>query len=59
MQTVIMELPGSVSVYDAVIAKAAELANVDRLITINEAHFLHVWPAGTGRIASPLSVMPP
>ena len=27
------------AVYDAVIAKAAELAQVDRLITLNEAHF--------------------
>jgi predicted nucleic acid-binding protein len=47
------------TVYDAVIAKAAELAQVDRLITINDAHFLQVWPGGAGRIASPLSVAPP
>ena len=46
-------------VYDALIAKAAELADVDRLVTINETHFLQVWPAGAGRIVSPLSVAPP
>jgi predicted nucleic acid-binding protein len=47
------------AVYDAVIAKTAELAQVDRLITLNEAHFLRVWPSGASRIASPLSAAPP
>ena len=47
------------AVYDAVIAKAAELAQVERLVTLNEAHFQHVWPAGADRIVSPLSVAPP
>jgi predicted nucleic acid-binding protein len=47
------------AVYDAVIAKAAELAQVDRLVTLNEAHFLRVWPGGAGRIVSPLSAAPP
>ena len=47
------------AVYDAVIAKAAELVEVDRLITFNEAHFQQVWPHGAGRIVSPLSSSPP
>jgi predicted nucleic acid-binding protein len=47
------------AVYDAVIAKAAELARVDRLVTLNEAHFHQVWPGGANRIVSPLSVAPP
>ena len=38
------------TVYDAVIAKAAELAQVDRLVTLNEADFQRVWPGGAGRI---------
>jgi predicted nucleic acid-binding protein len=47
------------AVYDAVIAKAAELAKVDRLVTLNEAHFQRVWPRGASRIVSPLSAAPP
>lgn len=47
------------AVYDAVIAKAAELAQVDRLVTPNEAHFQRVWPSGAGRIVTPLSTAPP
>ena len=47
------------TVYDAVIAKAAELAEVDRLVTLNEAHFQRVWPSGASRIVSPLSAAPP
>jgi len=46
-------------VYDAVIAKAAELAQVDHLVTLNDARFRRVWPAGGTRIVSPLSVAPP
>jgi predicted nucleic acid-binding protein len=46
-------------VYDAVIAKAAELAKVDRLVTLNEAHFQQVWPSGASRIVSPLAFAPP
>ncbi len=45
-------------VYDAVIAKVAELSAVDRLVTLNLEHFQKVWPAGAGRIISPLSVAP-
>jgi predicted nucleic acid-binding protein len=47
------------AVYDAVIAKAAELAQVDRLVTLNEAHFQRVWPSGASRIISPLLAAPP
>jgi predicted nucleic acid-binding protein len=46
-------------IYNGVIAKAAELAQVDCLVTLNEAHFRQVWPAGASRIISPLSVAPP
>lgn len=46
-------------VYDAIIARAAELAGVDRLITINEKHFLAVWPGGAARVRSPLTNGPP
>ena len=46
-------------IYDAIIAKAAELAQIDQLVTLNEAHFHRVWPAGSGKIVSPLSVSPP
>lgn len=46
-------------VYDAIIAKAAQLAQVDRLLTINESHFHKVWPAGSSKIASPLLVAAP
>jgi predicted nucleic acid-binding protein len=47
------------AVYDAIIAKAAELAQVDRLVTLNEPHFHHVWPSGSGCIVSPLLEAPP
>jgi hypothetical protein len=35
-------------IYDAIIAKIADTAQVDRLITVNVAHFQRVWPAGGG-----------
>jgi predicted nucleic acid-binding protein len=50
---------GGGAVYDAIIAKAAELGQADRLVTLNETHFHKVWPAGVGKIVSPLSVPPP
>jgi len=40
-------------VYDALIAKAAELAKADRLITLNEADFRRAWPDGADRIGAP------
>jgi hypothetical protein len=45
-------------VYDGVIARAAELAMVDQLVTLNVAHFQRVWPAGAGRIVSALTSPP-
>ena len=47
------------AVYDAIIAKAADLAQVDHLLTLNESHFQSVWPAGSRKIVSPLLVAPP
>ena len=47
------------AVYDAVIARAAELGSVDQLLTLNIAHFQQVWIGGSGRIASPQTVFPP
>ena len=46
------------AVYDAVMARAAELAPVDRLVTLNEAHLRRVWPQGAGRIGSPSALTP-
>ena len=46
-------------VYDGLIARVAELAGVDLLVTFNVSHFLQVWPAGAGRIVSPLTTLPP
>ncbi|MCP4674752.1 MAG: type II toxin-antitoxin system VapC family toxin, partial [Deltaproteobacteria bacterium] len=47
------------AVYDAVIARAAEQARVDRLVTLNDAHFQRVWPDGAERVVSPVSLAPP
>ncbi|MGH7200001.1 MAG: type II toxin-antitoxin system VapC family toxin [Planctomycetaceae bacterium] len=46
------DLPGGL-IYDAVIAKAAELANVDYVATFNVGHFQRVWPARAGQIQAP------
>lgn len=46
-------------VYDGIIAKAAELSNVDKLVTINDVHFQKVWPAGSVRIVNPTKSAPP
>ena len=46
-------------VYDAMIARVAELAGVDWLVTLNVSHFVAVWPGGRSRIVSPLSMSPP
>jgi predicted nucleic acid-binding protein len=40
-------------VYDALIARVAENARVDRLVTLNEADFRRAWPEGTDRITGP------
>jgi predicted nucleic acid-binding protein len=47
------------AVYDAIIARVAELAGVDHLVTFNVADFQRVWPAGTARIVSPQTQLPP
>jgi predicted nucleic acid-binding protein len=40
-------------VYDALIARAAEIAQADRLVTLNESHFHRAWPEGRDRITGP------
>lgn len=47
------------AVYDAVIAKAAERAGVDLLLTLNVNHFQRVWPGGASRVVSPVAMTPP
>jgi predicted nucleic acid-binding protein len=47
------------AVYDGVIAKAAELAQVDLLLTLNVRHFQRIWPNGASRVVSPLAMPPP
>jgi predicted nucleic acid-binding protein len=46
-------------VYDAIIAKAAELAQVDQLVTLNEADFLRAYPSVASRLVAARSVAPP
>ncbi|HWN43978.1 MAG TPA: PIN domain-containing protein [Thermoanaerobaculia bacterium] len=40
-----MGLSGSL-IYDALIARAAEKAGAEHLLTFNESHFRRVWPEG-------------
>ena len=40
-------------VYDALIARVAKNARVDRLVTLNGRHFQRAWPEGLERIISP------
>ena len=47
------------AVYDGVIAKVAEMADVDHLLTLNLPHFQRVWPAGSSKIISPQTCSPP
>ncbi|MCI0420052.1 MAG: PIN domain-containing protein [Acidobacteria bacterium] len=42
-------------VYDAVIARAASLAQADYLLTFNVHHFQRLWPEGAGRVVHPHS----
>jgi predicted nucleic acid-binding protein len=44
--------PGAV-IYDALIARAAQKARVDRLLTLNPRDFLRVWPDGAAIITAP------
>ena len=41
------------SVYDAMIARAAQKAKVDRLLTLNPEEFKRVWPEGASRTTIP------
>ncbi len=47
-----LSLSGGV-VSDALIARAAQKAKADRLLTLNARDFIRVWPGGTGVVASP------
>ena len=40
-------------IYDALIARAAETAKVDQLVTLNPDHFRRVWPAGADQVREP------
>jgi len=40
-------------IYDALIAKVAQKAKVDRLLTFNSDHFKRVWPTGENVIITP------
>jgi predicted nucleic acid-binding protein len=39
--------------YDALIAKVAQKANVERLLTLDASHFTRVWPDGDKLIVMP------
>lgn len=41
------------TIYDALITKAAQKAQVDRLLTFNAKHFKLVWPQGSDIIREP------
>jgi len=40
-------------IYDALMVRAAQKAEVDRLLTLNEGHFRRVWPGAGALIATP------
>jgi hypothetical protein len=40
-------------VYDALLARAAEVSGAERLLTFNRKHFERVWPEGQDRLLSP------
>jgi len=41
------------AIYDALIVKAAQKANADRILTFNVVDFRRIWPEGAVRIAAP------
>jgi len=47
-----MGLSGGI-IYDALIARAAEKAGAERLLTFNESDFRRVWPEGASILLSP------
>jgi predicted nucleic acid-binding protein len=40
-------------IYDALIARAAEKAGAERLLTLNEGDFRRVWPASASILLVP------
>lgn len=47
-----MGLSGGI-IYDALIVRAAEKADAERLLTLNEADFRRVWPEGESILLAP------
>lgn len=47
-----LSLAGGV-VYDALIARAAQTAKVEQLVTLNADHFRRVWPSGVDQVREP------
>lgn len=47
-----LSLAGGI-LYDKLIAKAAEKAEVDALVTLNAKHFRRAWPSGADRVREP------
>lgn len=47
-----LSLAGGI-LYDALIARAAEIAEVDQLVTLNADHFRRVWPSRADRVREP------
>jgi hypothetical protein len=45
-------------VYDSLLVKAAEIAQVDVLLTLNLKHFQRLWLANIAKLNSP-NVLPP
>ncbi len=41
------------AVYDALIARAAEISQADRLLTLNPGDFQRVWPEGKSILSVP------
>lgn len=46
-------------VFDALIVQAALKAKVDKLLTLNDKHFLQLWPDHTDEVISPLTTQVP
>ncbi len=44
------------SIYDALIARAAEKSEVDRLMTFNDRDFRRVWPEGREIVTRPWAI---
>lgn len=47
-----LSLAGGI-LYDKLIAKVAEKAEVDTLLTLNAKHFRRAWPSGADRVREP------